>query len=179
MAWHTPTLPALLSAATVWFTCQFCVMACHTPTLPVILNGANVSEKPSTVRDLPASSFIVCHTPTLHVVLSAAIMRYLIASSVSWCATPWPCLSYWVLRVDCQWRTGCWWQHTYGTCLQGERTLLFSEVARRFHLTLSTNLNKTVVYGPAKWIYLIHIKVLRSEWINLVDWTKKFNSNLL
>ena len=46
---------------------------------------------------------------------------------------------------------------------RGERTLLFSEVARRFHLTLSTNFNKTVVYGPAKWIYLIHIKVPRSE----------------
>ena len=26
--------------------------------------------------------------PTLHVILSAAIMRYLTASSVSWCATP-------------------------------------------------------------------------------------------
>ena len=62
---------------------------------------------------------------------------------------------------------------------RGERTLLLSEVARRFHLTLSTNLNKTVVYGPAKWRYLIHIKVPRSECISLVDWTKKLNSNLL
>ena len=37
-----------------------------------------MSEKSSTVRDLPASSFI----------LSAAIMRYLTASSVSWRAHP-------------------------------------------------------------------------------------------
>ena len=31
-------------------------------------------------------------------------------------------------------------------------SLSFSQVAWQFHLTLGTNLDKTVVYGPAKWI---------------------------
>ena len=41
------------------------------------------------------------------------------------------------------------------------------------HLTLSKHFNKTVVYGPAKWRYLIHRKVPRFECISLVDWTKQ------
>ena len=103
-----------------------------------------MSEKPSTVRDLPASSFIVCHTPTLqcHGVPHSDL------------ACPTECCELianeeQVVHDNIHLEFAC----------RGEITLLFSEVARRFHLTLSTNLNKTVVYGPAKWIYLIHIKV--------------------
>ena len=98
-------------------------------------------------------SVMVCHTLTLPVLLSAA---------------NWLPMKNRLLMTTYIWNLPA----------RG-KTLLFREVARRFHLTQSTNLNKTVVYGPAKWRYLIHIKVPRSECISLFDWTKKFNSNLL
>ena len=82
------------------------------------------------------SSVMVCHTLTLPVLLSCC---ELIANEEQ--------VVHDNIHMECR----------------GERTLLFSEVARRFHLTLSTHFNKTVVYGPAKWIYLIHIKVPRFE----------------
>ena len=127
MVCHTPTLPVLLSIATLRelplvlchdikhpdcaspteyshrerITCQFCVMVCHTPTLPVLLSIATLRELPLVLcHDIKHPDFaspteyshheiitcqfcvMVCHTPTLPVLLSITTLRELPARFV-------------------------------------------------------------------------------------------------